>query len=242
VPYATICKGCWQQKRIPIPLGGALSLPLRAVGIRRSRMNPNTCTICETMFERMMKARTIAVDGTILFADLRAYASLSQTLAPAEMSRLLDAFYDVCATAIWAHDGLLNKTIGDAVMAVFNFPLRQADQLAQAVAAARDIRRHFAESGGPLGEISAAAGTDLGVGIGIDTGELSFGEFGNTHRDVTAIGTVVNRAARIQAAAERGQILLTEATHRALGEHAGATQSAEHTLKGFDRPIRLYAL
>jgi hypothetical protein len=57
--YSTICKDCWQQKHMPIPLRGVLSVPFRAVGIRPSRMNPNICTICELMFERTMKARTV---------------------------------------------------------------------------------------------------------------------------------------------------------------------------------------
>ena len=67
---ATICKGCWQQMHVPIPLRGLLSVPFRAFGIRPSRMNPNICTICEMMFERAMKARTVTLDATILFADL----------------------------------------------------------------------------------------------------------------------------------------------------------------------------
>ena len=125
--YSTICKGCWQQKHMPIPLRGVLSAPFRVVGIRPSRMNPNICTICELMFERTMKARTVTIDATVLFADLRAYTQLSQSKSPAEMAGFLDEFYDRCAGAIWRHDGLLNKTIGDAVMAIFNFPICHAD-------------------------------------------------------------------------------------------------------------------
>ena len=90
-------------------------------------MNPNTCTICELMFTKVMRARKITIDATIMFADLRGYTSLSQSQSPDAVSGLLDAFYDECANAIWAHDGLLNKTIGDAVMAVFNFPLGRAE-------------------------------------------------------------------------------------------------------------------
>src|SRR5512147_563259 len=99
--------------RVPVPLRGVLSAPFRLFGIRPSRMNPNTCTICELMFTKVMKARKITIDATILFADLRGYTSLSQS--PEAVSRLLDAFYDDCAHAIWERDGLLNKTIGDAV-------------------------------------------------------------------------------------------------------------------------------
>jgi adenylate cyclase len=58
-------------------------------------------------------------------------------------SGLLDAFYDECTSAIWECDGLLNKTIGDAVMAVFNFPIRHEDHTRQAVFAARAIQRRW---------------------------------------------------------------------------------------------------
>jgi adenylate cyclase len=125
--HARICKGCWEQMHLPVPLHGALSVPFRAFGIRPSRMNPNTCTICELMFTTVMRARKVTIDATILFADLRGFTSLSQSLSSDAVSGLLDAFYDETANAIWEHDGLLNKTIGDSVMAVFNFPMRRDD-------------------------------------------------------------------------------------------------------------------
>src|SRR3954468_19943340 len=89
-----VCKGCWEQMHVPVPLRGVLSLPFRMFGIRPSRMNPNTCTICELMFTRVMRARKVNIDATILFADLRGYTGLSQSLSPDAMSWLLDAFYD----------------------------------------------------------------------------------------------------------------------------------------------------
>ena len=233
---ATICKGCWQQMHMPIPLRGVLSVPFRAFGIRPSRMNPNICTICEMMFERAMKARTVTLDATILFADLRAYTELSQSMSPIEMRGLLDAFYDQCASAIWQYDGLLNKTIGDAVMAVFNFPIRQKDHARQALLAAREMQRTFeryrSEQAGGLAR--------SGIGIGIHTGEISFGEFGQTHRDLTAIGTVVNTASRAQAAAKPGQILVTEAVYEKARSELLDSTAKEYQLKGFDERVRLY--
>src|SRR5215467_11670863 len=82
---ARICKGCWQQMRVPVPLHGILSAPFRLFGIRPSRMNPNTCTICELMFSKVMRKRNITIDATVLFADLRNYTGLSQSLAPEAM-------------------------------------------------------------------------------------------------------------------------------------------------------------
>jgi len=238
---AKICIGCWQQMHVPVPLRGVLSMPFRAFGIRPSRMNPNTCTVCELMFTRVMRARKITIDATVLFADLRGYTSLSQSVPADAISGLLDAFYDQCADAIWEHDGLLNKTLGDAVMAVFNFPIKSADHAIRAVRAAREIQSRWRVEREGLVERLGLAGRDLGVGIGIHTGELSFGEFGRSHRDLTAIGNVVNTASRAQSAAGADQILVTrEVYQRAQPELAGS-EATSYELKGFKAPVELYA-
>src|SRR5277367_6278578 len=199
------CLGCWQNMKLPIALRTIAAVPFRAVGIRQSRMNPNTCTICETMFERVMKARQIEIDATILFADLRGYTSLSQSQSSGAIAALLDAFYDVGGEAIWEHDGIINKTMGDAVLAVFNFPIKHEDHAAHAVAAARMIQELWRARREELSHAFGAEAATIGVGIGLDTGRVNFGEFGRTHHDLTAIGTVVNVASRAQSAAAADQ-------------------------------------
>jgi adenylate cyclase len=242
-PQAKICKGCWQQMHLPVPLRGPASIPFRIFGIRPSRMNPNTCTICELMFTRVMKARKITIDVSVLFVDLRDYTTLSQSLPADALSSLLDVFYDECAAAIWEFDGLLNKTVGDAIMAVFNFPIRHHDHPARAVLAAREIQRRC----GSRRELREAEGagfdaSEIGVGIGIDSGEVSFGEFGRSHRDLTAIGNVVNTAARAQSAAEAGQILVTRAVYDRALRQTAEKQGRDFRLKGFEKPVELYAI
>lgn len=236
-----ICKGCWQTLRLPVVLRGLGSVPFRAVGLRPSRMNPNTCTFCELAFTTIMRARNVDIDATVMFADLRGYTALTETLAPGTMSELLDTFYDACGNAIWAQDGLLNKTIGDAVMAVFNFPVKHADHAARAIAAARalqeDCRTRFADFARNCGIDERS----LGVGIGIDSGTMKFGEFGRSHRDLTAIGTVVNIAARAQSAAAPGGILATQRVHERTPDVAWNDAGRDYTLKGIEAPVRLYA-
>ena len=239
--HSKICKGCWQQMHLPIPLRGVLSTPFRAFGIRPSKMNPNTCTICELMFTTVMRARKVSIDATVLFADLRGYTSLSQSLPPDAISGLLDAFYDECAAAIWEQDGLLNKTIGDAVMAIFNFPIRYEDHPARAVRTARAIQRRWHEQSETLAKTLGVSGKDIGVGIGIHCGELSFGEFGRSHRDLTAIGAVVNTASRAQSVADANQILVTQAVVRRAGPDLPNSQARSYQLKGFEAPIELYS-
>ena len=239
--HSLICKGCWEQMHMPVVLRGVAAAPYRAFGIRPSRMNPNTCTICELMFTKVMRARKITIDATIMFADLRGYTSLSQSQSADAVSGLLDAFYDECASAIWQHDGLLNKTIGDAVMAIFNFPLRRESHARNAVLTARDIQTAWRERRESLAKAHGLNADELGIGIGIHTGDLSFGEFGHSHRDLTAIGTVVNTASRAQSVAEAGQILVTKAVFDRSQPDLKDSPSKPFQLKGFDAPVELYA-
>ena len=236
-----LCKGCWQNLHLPVVLRGIPSLPFRAVGLKPSRMNPNTCTFCELAFTTIMRARNIEIDASVMFADLRGYTGLTETLHPEAMSELLDTFYDACGNAIWAQDGLLNKTIGDAVMAVFNFPVKHPDHAARAIEAARllqtDCRIRFADFAGRHGIDERT----LGVGIGIDSGFLKFGEFGRSHRDLTAIGSVVNVAARAQSAAAPGAILVTQRVHDRTAALDWKDPGRDYSLKGFEAPVTLYA-
>jgi adenylate cyclase len=236
-----ICKGCWEQMHLPVPLRGVASLPFRLFGIRPSRMNPNTCTICELMFTTVMRARKVTIEATVLFADLRGYTSLSRSQSADAMSGLLDAFYDECAGAIWECDGLLNKTIGDAVMAVFNFPIRRDDHTRQALRTARAIQARWNARRATLGDALGLSGGEVGIGIGIDCGQLSFGEVGRSHRDLTAIGTVVNTASRAQSAAVAGGILLTQAAYDRVQPDLVDGRAQEYRLKGFETPTLLYA-
>jgi adenylate cyclase len=237
-----ICMGCWQQMHMPVPLRGIASLPFRAFGIRPSRMNPNTCTICELMFTKVMRARNVNIDVTVLFADLRGYTAMSQTLPHDQVAAVLDVFYDECASAIWDSDGLLNKTIGDAIMAIFNFPIRHDDHAARAVAVAREIQRRCHDRRNRLvGQASDSDEDALSVGIGIDSGIVSFGEFGRSHRDLTAIGTVVNTASRAQNAARAGEILVTRAVRDRSGPAMAEAESRLYPLKGLAEPVELYA-
>ena len=238
--HSRFCKGCWEQMHLPVPLRGVISAPFRAFGVRPSRMNPNTCTICELMFTKVMHARKITIDATVMFADLRGYTNLSQSQSPEAVSGLLDAFYDESANAIWEHDGLLNKTIGDAVMAVFNFPLRRENHARNALLTAREIQKNWRERRDSLAGALGLSPSELGIGIGIHSGELSFGEFGRSHRDLTAIGTVVNTASRAQSVAEADQILVTEAVYQRARSDLQDSHPRSFQLKGFDAPVELY--
>ena len=135
------------------------------------------------------------------------------------------------------HEGIVIKTMGDALLAMFNFPMKRDDHVRQSVMAARDLQANWARRRETLNEDCR----DVGIGVGLDCGEVSFGEFGRAHQDLTAIGTVVNRAARAQAEAGPGEILVTEAVRERCRLDLATAGAKEFALKGFDAPTRLWA-
>ncbi len=126
---------------VPIPIRGPLAVPFRIFGITRSKMNPNICTICERAFRRVKKHRHISATATILFADIRGFTRLSDRIGAVELSDIVSVFQDQCAQGIWAHDGIVNKQMGDGLMAIFNFPIKIERHAEAAVTAALDIQR-----------------------------------------------------------------------------------------------------
>ena len=126
---------------MPIPIRGPLAVPFRVCGITRSKMNPNICTICERSFRYVKKQRHISAIATILFADIRGYTHLSERMDAVTLSDIVSAFQDQCAQAVWAHDGIVNKQMGDGLMAIFNFPIKNERHAEAAITAAH---RHSA--------------------------------------------------------------------------------------------------
>ena len=235
-----ICKGCWQQMHVPIPLRGPLAFPFRLFGVRRSRMNPNLCTICETMFTKVKKKKQVVIDATILFADLRGFTHLSELVGESEAAEMLHGFYDSCCAVVWERDGIVNKFIGDAVLAIFNFPIDRDDHVRQAVLAAQDLQRRCHEQMRARLADRADARVPLGLGIGIHAGPCSIGEVGTAYKDFTIIGPVVNTASRLQGVAQPGEIVVSEVVFRRVEDLAPGATPRTLELKGIDHPLTTY--
>ncbi|MFS8147957.1 adenylate/guanylate cyclase domain-containing protein [Rhizobium sp. BR 249] len=238
---ARICRGCWDQMHMPIPIGGPLALPFRAFGITRSKMNPDICTICERSFQYVKKQRQITVDATILFADIRGFTDLSERIEAARLSEIVSQFQDRCAQAIWAHDGIVNKQMGDGLMAIFNFPIVRKDHASAAIMAAREIQRNCAAALNGLAP-AALPGRTLGVGVGIHSGEVQIGEFSSFRSDFTAIGGVVNQAARLESQAAAGEILVSAETAAEAPELTDGAEARMLSLKGIEQPVQARVL
>ncbi len=219
--------------RMPIALRGPLSVPFRVAGIRSSRMNPNVCTVCERHFSTVKKAKQIVTRATVLFADVRGYTSLSETLESVAVTQMLGEFYEHCAQEVWAADGIINKLIGDAILAVYNFPIAQEDHVESAARSAIQLQKRCVG----LRAATSDGDEDIGVGVGIHTGEVSIGEIGDFCRDFTAIGPAVNLAARLQTAAAPGEVLLSADAYDHVAANHPGIEPEELTLKGIDEPV-----
>jgi adenylate cyclase len=234
-----LCKGCLQQLHLPMAIHGPLSIPFRIVGLRPSRMNPNLCNLCETMFRRIKKSSQVQVPVTILFADVRGYTTVSELLDSPEVVRLLSDFYEDCAEAVWERDGIVNKLIGDAVFAIFNFPIEHDGHVENAVLSGLALQEGWASlhSNGK-GERELP----IGVGVGIHTGIVTVGEVGEVCRDFTAVGSVVNLASRLQGAAHPGEVLVTEQVYERVASQFPNAPMRVCQLKGLQQPVNTWAL
>lgn len=218
-----------------------MAIPFKLFGMKLSRMNPNLCDTCESHFTDIMKTKQISLPATVLFADIRGYTSLSQLTDSQEVSTLLGGFYDRCADAIWKRDGIVNKLIGDAIFAVFNFPITRKDHVEQAVYAGLELQKKCMEMKSLSGRPSANE-VDFGIGVGIHTGDVSVGEIGQLCRDFTVIGEVVNLGSRLQGAAKPGEVVLSEAVYEKVKYEFPGILAQTFALKGINQPVRAYIL
>jgi adenylate cyclase len=224
--------------RVPIPIRGPLALPFRAFGITRSKMNPDICTICERSFQYVKKQRQITASATILFADIRGFTNLSEHIEAVKLSEIVSLFQDRCAQAIWAHDGIVNKQMGDGLMAIFNFPIVRKDHASAAIMAALDIQRLCTAALSSLNSgIGGLQSRTLGVGVGIHTGDVQIGEFSSFRSDFTAIGGVVNLAARLESQAAAGEILVSPETAAKSPDLTAGAEVRPLVLKGIEHQV-----
>jgi len=150
-----------------------LSVPFRAFGIRPSKMNPNTCTICELMFTTVMKARKVTVDATVLFADLRGYTACRKSLSRTPFQDCSTPSMMNARTPFGRMTGCSTRPL-ETPSWHLQFP-HQGGRSCQSClyaprARSRNVGRPSAEN---LARTLGVDGSELGVGIGIHCGELS---------------------------------------------------------------------
>ena len=216
LPGSPRCKVC------SVPLGGSMSPVLRLSGFGPSTMNPRFCNSCETAAARHPGG--CEVELSLLFADVRGSTGLAEQMTPSAFRDLMNRFYAAANAVLIASDAMIDKMVGDEVVALY---LPMLDHHARrAVDAAVDLLAATGH-GDPDGPW-------IPVGVGVHTGTAFVGTVGtgDTVTDFTAMGDAVNVTARLASVAGPGEVLVTDAATRAAGRQVGDAQRRELTLRG----------
>lgn len=183
---------------------------------------------------------------TVLIADLRRSTELVLTLDTGEMVRLLNDYFGEMTNVVFSYEGMVDKFLGDGVMAVFGAPIvhdeGELDDTTRAVQAAVEMQNVFEDL---LGSWEKRLGRELdtGLGIGVCTGMAVVGNVGSTKRvEHTVIGPVVNLASRLSGLATSAQTLLDEETYRRMSLTISAEPLEPVTVQGFSEPVPIYKL
>ena len=216
LPSAPRCKVCSN------PFGGPAGRVLAAAGFTPSRKNPNLCSRCCDV----LPAGGAEVDVAVLFADVRGSTALSTRSAATDFASLLNRFYNAATQTLLRHDAVIDKLIGDEVMAFFVRGISGPHYRERAVRAGLDLLK------------AVRHGSDeepwLELGVAVNAGVAYVGNVGGSVVDFTALGDPVNITARMQEHAAGGELLvasgvadqlMTQAPRRAL------------TLRGHQEPL-----
>ena len=175
---------------------------------------------------------------TVLFCDVVDSSGLAERLGPEGMHEVMDRALRLMAEAVHRYEGTVNQFLGDGVMALFGAPVALEDHAFRAVEAALAIHETL---GGYSQQLKAERGVELRLRQGLNTGLVVVGRIGDDLRmDYTAVGDTTHLAARVQALAEPGTVLITEATHRVVEGYVRSEPLGPTTVKGRSEPVSIF--
>jgi adenylate cyclase len=221
LPSAPRCKVCNN------PFGGPAGRVLAAAGFSPSRKNPNLCSRCCDV----LPPGGAEVDIAVLFADIRGSTALGQRGAAADFAGLLNQFYTAATRTLLRHDAVIDKLIGDEVMAFFVRGISGPQYRRRAVLAGRELLE------------AVGYGSDkkpwLQLGVAVNAGVAYVGNVGGAVVDFTALGDPVNVSARMQQHAAGGELLVASGV---ADELTGMSPRRRLNLRGYDRPTEVFVL
>ena len=175
---------------------------------------------------------------TILFADIRGFTRISEHANPEKIVSLLNRYFSAMTEIIFAHGGTLDKYLGDGLMALFGAPTATPDDASNALNAAVAMQRRLLGINRELRDEGLA---EIGVGMGLHTGEAIVGYIGSDRRsEYTAIGDTVNTSSRLESNARGGEILISDATARAAHSRYKLKPREPITVKNRQQPVNLW--
>jgi adenylate cyclase len=220
LPGPPRCKLCHN------PFGGIGGKLVGLFGFKPSRKNPSLCARCCDVLPQ----GGAEVDIAVLFADVRGSTALGEKLGPRAFATTLNRFYHVATETLIQHDAIIDKLIGDEVMALFIPGICGSEYRRRAAEAAIALLRAvgYGELGGPW----------IPIGAGVNSGHTYVGNVGGHGVvDFTALGDPVNTAARLAASAGAGEALLSESVYVAVAGQLPNLEQRALALRGKEAPF-----
>ncbi len=181
------------------------------------------------------------LDVTVMFCDIRGFTTISERLEPKEIVSMLNRYFTRLEKPIVENGGIINKYIGDAIMAVFGVPLQSETHAYDAWKAAQGMRTQLAALNE---ELKNEGRQEIRFGIGLCSGKVLAGNIGTANRlEYTVIGDTVNTASRIESLCKtyKTDLLISEQTKELLPDNVALTFIAESEIRGKERKIKLYS-
>jgi adenylate cyclase len=225
LPSAPRCKLCHN------PFGGIGGKVMGLMGFYPSRKNPNLCAHCCDN----LPLGGVEVDVAVLFADVRGSTALGERIAPHGYAVLLNRFYRVATETLVRHDAIIDKLIGDEVMALFIPGICGPEYRLRAVQAAHDLLRAMG--------YGAQAGPWLPIHGSVNAGLAYVGNVGGDGIvDFTALGDTINTGSRMQHAAVDGQFLLGEGIYASMAGRFPGLDRRTLMIEGKESPLGVRVL
>ena len=230
LPHGPNCKLC------AAPFEGPAGAVLRHVGFARFPGNPSICGWCIKGLNKLgVYGAEISV--SLLFADIRGSTGIGERSTPTEFRAFLDRFYRLSSRAILAHDGIVDKFVGDEAIGLFFAGVSGSEHAAAAVTAARAMLD-------AVGQADASERGPIPTGAAVHTGTAFVGSTGagGTVSDFTALGDVVNTTARLASEAAAGELLVSIDAARAANLDASGLEHRTISVRGRSDAVEIVAL
>lgn len=225
LPGSPRCVTC----SIPMKGIGGKILELTS-GLHQSRKNPFLCNLCDDSLPQ----GGAEVDIAVLFADVRGSTGLAERVGPTEFAGMLNRFYHAASEVLLPYNAMIDKMVGDEIVAIF-FPSSRPEYRANAVRAAAQILQS-------VGYSSTASGW-IPVGVGVHAGMAYCGRVGSGEvHDFTALGDTVNIGARLQAQAKAGEVIMSEEIYREVANDLKDLESRTLEIRGREATLGVRVL
>ena len=221
IPSEPRCKLCYA------PFGKPGNFLIRVFGGKPSPLNRRLCTWCIKSAHKHPGGAEVEISA--MFADVRGSTGLAEQLPPGEFGQLLTRFWGAAARVVDRWDGIVDKFVGDAAVALFIPGFAGAGHAAAAIGAARDLLERTGDGAGEPW---------IPIGVGVHTGPTFVGSVGEGDAvDFTALGDTVNAASRLSALAGAGEVLISAEAAEAGGLETSGLERRTLELRGREQPL-----